>query len=69
VDGETMHAKFEAGRNLSQRRVGPFAAGEAVGDNADLVAAVDLSVGQIQDMAEDSADRRARRMQDTKRLI
>jgi hypothetical protein len=34
-----------------------------------MVAAFGLSVGQIQDVAKDSADRRAHRMQDTKRLI
>ncbi len=33
-----------------------------------MVAAVGLAVGEIEDVAEDAADRRARRVQDTKRL-
>ena len=63
-----MNAEHEAGRDLRQRRRGAFAAGQAVGDNADMVAAVGLPVGEVQDVTEDSADRRAHRMQDTKRL-
>ena len=69
VNGEAPNAKLEAGRDLRQRRVGAFAAGQAVGDNADMVAALGLSIGEIQDVAEDSADRRAHRVQDTKRLV
>ena len=41
------------------------AAGEAVGDNANVMAAAGLSVGEIQDVTEDPADRRAHRVQDT----
>jgi hypothetical protein len=66
---ETLNAKLETGSDLRQRRVGAFAAGEAVRDNADMMAAVSLSVGEIQDVTDDSADRRAHRVQDTKRLI
>ena len=69
MNGDTSNAKLESGRNLGQRRLGAFAAGQAVGDNADMVAAIGLSVGEIQDVAEDSADRRAHRMQNSKRLI
>ena len=69
VDRETVDAKLEAGRNFIQRRLGAFSAGQAVGDDADMMAAVGLSVGEIQDVTEDSADRRAHRVQDTKRLI
>ena len=69
VNGEAMHAKLEARRDLGQCRFGAFAAGEAVGDDADVMAAVGLSVGEIEDVAEDAADRRAHRVQDTKRLI
>src|ERR1035437_3441385 len=68
ADGETMNAELEAGRDLRQRCLGAFAAGQAVGDNADMVAAVGPSAGGGQDVAEDSADRRAHRVQDTKRL-
>ena len=56
------------GRDFRQRLLGAFAAGEAVGDDADVMAAVGLAVGEIEDMAENAADGRARRVQDTKRL-
>jgi hypothetical protein len=64
-----MNAKREPGRDFRQRGLGTLAAGQAVGDNADVVAAVDLAVGEVEDVTEDSADRRANRVQDTKRLI
>ena len=69
VNGEAMNAELEAGRDLRQRRLGAFAAGQAVGDDADMVAAVGLAVGEVEDVTEDAADRRAHRVQDTKRLI
>jgi hypothetical protein len=69
ADGETVNAKLEAGRDLRQRHLGAFAAGEAVGDNADVVPTVCLSIGEIQDVTDDSADRRVHRVQDTKRPI
>ena len=69
MNGKTPNAEFEAGCNLRQRRLGAFAAGQAVGDNADMVAAIGLTIGNVQDVTEDSADRRAHRVQDTKRLI
>ena len=69
ADREAMNAELQAWRDLRQRRFGAFAAGEAVGDDADVMAAIGLAVGEIEDVAEDSADRRAHRVQDTKRLI
>ena len=63
-----MNAELEARGDFRQRLLGAFAAGEAVGDDADVMAAVGLAVGEIEDMTEDAADRRARRVQDTKRL-
>ena len=69
VNGDAVHAELEARRDLGQRRLGAFAAGQAVGDDADMMAAVGLAVGEIEDMAENSADRRAHRVQDTKRLV
>ena len=68
-NGQTMNAELEPGRDRRQRRFSPFAAGKAVGDDADMVAAVGLAVGEVQDMTEDSADRCANRVQDTKRLF
>ena len=69
ANGEAMNAELQARRDLRQRRLGAFAAGQAVGDDADMMAAIGLSVGEIEDVAEDAADRRAHRVQDTKRLI
>ena len=68
ADREAMHAEFQAWRDFLQRGFGALAAGEAVGDDSDMMAAIGLAVGEIQDVAENSADRRAHRVQDTKRL-
>ncbi len=67
ANGQSMNAELEARRDLRQRLLGAFAAGQAVGDDADMVATVGLAVGEIEDMAKDAADGRARRVQDTKR--
>ncbi len=69
MNGRAVNAKLEPGRDLRQRRIGTLAAGEAVGDDADMVATLGLSVGEVEDVADDSADRCAHRVQDTKRLI
>src|SRR5229473_7598016 len=69
ADGEAMDAKLEAWRDFLKRRLRAFATGQAVGDDADVVAAIGLAVGEVQDVTEDSADRGADRVQDTKRLI
>src|SRR6266705_1085728 len=69
ANGKAMNAKFEARRDFLERGLGALAAGQAVGDQADVVATVNLPVGKVQDVTEDSADRRAHRVQDTKRLI
>jgi hypothetical protein len=69
VNGKAPNAKFEARGDFLKRCLGTVPAGETVSDNADVVAAVGLPIGEIQDVTEDSADRRANRVQDTKRLI
>jgi hypothetical protein len=69
ANGKAMNAKREAGRDFLERGLAALAAGQAVGDQADVVATVNLPVGKVQDVTEDSADRRAHRVQDTKRLI
>ena len=63
-----MDAELEARRDLRQRLLGALAAGQAVGDDADLMAAIGLSIGEVQDVAKDAANRSTQRMQDTKRL-
>jgi len=67
ANGHAMNAELQARRDFRQRRFGARAAGQAVGDDADVMAAVGLAVGQIQDMAKNSTDRRARCVKDTKR--
>ena len=66
---EAVDAKLEAWRDRLKRRLGAFATGQAVGDDADVVAAIGLAVGEVEDVTEDSTDRCAHRVQDTKRLI
>ena len=68
ANGCAMNAELELGSDFRQRLLGAFAAGQAVGDDADVMAAVGLAVGEIEDMAENAADRRARGVQDPKRL-
>ena len=50
-----MDAKLETWRDLLERRLGAFATGQAVGDDADVVAATGLAVGEVQDVTEDSS--------------
>ncbi len=69
ADRNASNAEFEARGDFRQRRLGALAAGEAVRDDADMVAALDLAVGEIQDMAENAADRGAHCVQDAKRLV
>ena len=64
-----MHAEFQPRCDFRQRLVGAFAAGEAVGEDADMMATIGLAVGEIEDVAEDAADRSAHGVQDTKRLV
>ena len=49
-----MDAKLEAWRDFLKRRLGAFATGKAVGDDADVVAAIGLAVGEVQYVTEDS---------------
>src|SRR5882724_4700550 len=64
-----MNSELEARPNLRQRLLGALTASQGIRDDPDMMAAVDLAVGEIQDVAEDSADRRAHRVQDPKRLV
>ena len=65
VNREASNPKLEARGNLGQRRVGAVATGEAVGDNAYMMSAVGLTVGEIEDVADDSSNRRTHGVQDT----
>jgi hypothetical protein len=64
-----MNAERHARRDLGERRFGALAACQAVGENADLMAARGLTVGKIKDVADDSADRRADRVKNAKRRL
>ena len=57
ANGEAVNAELEARGDFGERLLGAFAAGQAVGDDADVMAAVGLAVGQIEDMAKDPAHR------------
>src|SRR5438128_323581 len=67
-DCNAMYAELHAGCDVGQRLIGALAAGEAVGDDPDLMAAVGLAVGEIEDVTKNAAHGRAHRVQDTKRL-
>ncbi len=69
ADGDAMRAQFEPRRDLLQRGRCTFAAGQAVGKDTDMMAAVGLSIGKVEDMAKNSADRRTYRVKDPKRLV
>ncbi len=62
--GNAGEAERERRLELSQDLVGARAAGAAVGDQADPVPARDLLVRQVEHMAEQAADRRAKDVQD-----
>jgi hypothetical protein len=64
-----MHAELQPWRERGQGLVGALTAGEAVRENPDMMAAIDLAVGEIEDVAEDAADRSTHGVQDTKRLV
>ena len=64
-----MHAELQPRRKFGQRLVRALATGETVGENPDVMAAINLAVGEVEDMAEDASDGRAHGVQDTKRLV
>ena len=64
-----MNPELEAGPDLRQGFLGALAAGERIRDDPDMMSAVDLAVGEVKNVAEDSANRRAHNVQDTKRPV
>ena len=69
MDGQAINAKLHARRNLGQRGAGSFTAGQAVGDQADVMAALGLTIGEIKNMSDDSANGSAYGVKDAERLI
>src|SRR5262249_14447488 len=65
-DPKAMHAKLHALCDLGQRLIGALASGQAVGDDPDLMPAVGLAVGEIEDVTKNAANGRTHRVQDTK---
>ena len=65
VNSKTINAQLEPRCDLLERSLGAFATGQAIGDQAHMVPAIGLAVDEIQDVAEDSADRRPYGVQDT----
>jgi len=63
-DGEAMRPQFEPWRDLLQCGLCTFATRQAVGEDANMMAAVRLSIGKVEDMTKNSADRCAHRVQD-----
>ena len=68
-DREAVHAELEARRDRGKGCFRTLAPGQAVGDDPDMMAAIRLAVGEVEDMAKNPADRGAGGVQDTKRLI
>jgi hypothetical protein len=69
MDRDAVDAELHPWRELGEGRVRPFAPGQAVGDDADRVPAFRLADGDIDDVAEDAADRRAHRVKDAQRPL
>src|SRR6266581_7523506 len=63
ADRDPLDAELQPRFDFFERSVRAFAAGDAVGDDADMMSARDLAVGDVEDMAEDAADRGAHHMQ------
>jgi hypothetical protein len=69
ANGEAMNPQLQTRRDLGQCCGGAFTAGQAIGNQADVMAALGLAVGQVEDMTEYPTNGCAHRVQDTKRLI
>ena len=69
MDGQSSNTKLEARCNLGERGFSSFSSGQTVGDDPDMVAVLDLSVGEVENVTNDSADRRTYGVQDPKRSV
>jgi hypothetical protein len=58
-DWDPTDAELKPRRQVREGRFGRNSAGRAVGDQPDGMAALRLSIGEVADMAKQSADRRA----------
>ena len=67
--GKAVNAELHSWRDFRQCGVCALAARKTVGNDTDLMAAAGLAVCQIEDVANNSADRCAHRMENPQRLI
>ena len=67
-DRNAVHAECKARLHLGECSIGTLATGATIGQDADLVAALDLPVCHIEDMTKNAANRRAHRVQDSQRI-
>src|SRR3984885_5614142 len=63
-DGDALEAELEAGCKLGENGFGARAAGGAVDEKADLMAAPGLALHQIDHVPEQTAERGAQNVQD-----
>ncbi|GCC49698.1 hypothetical protein chiPu_0033958, partial [Chiloscyllium punctatum] len=66
---DPVDAELEARLDLGKHCVGTRATGQAVGDDADVMAAFDLAIGNVEDVTDDAADRGTDDVQDAQRLV
>jgi hypothetical protein len=69
VNGKASDAELEAWRNLGQCCLGAHPSRQAVCDDADIVSALGLTVGKIQDVTNNAADWCAHGVQDPKWFV
>jgi hypothetical protein len=69
ADGDATNPELQPRLDFGERRRGALAAANAVGDDADMVAALDLPVGKVQDVAKNPANGGAHDVQDAKRQL
>jgi len=69
VDGQSPNAKLEARRDIRQRSQSTLTSGQTVRDNADMVALIDLPIGEVDNMSENSTDWRAHGVQNAKGAV
>ena len=60
-----MKAERETWRDIGKGACRALPAGQAVGDDSNVVAAIGLPIGEIEDMTKNTSDRRAHHVQDT----
>ena len=67
--GEPIDSELEFPADLLECRIRARSAREAVGENADLMSVLGLAYGEIKDVTENPADRRANGMQNAERGV